>query len=188
MVNQLYRFFQIFLFDVLCTSFCLIRLFRCIFRTICSHVFCNIHQHRARPAGTRDMKRHTDCVCQFVYVFYYIIMLGNRHCHTCNVNLLETVAPQHRHCHIRSNCHHRHGIHICGSNTCHQVRSSRPRCGHTYAYLSCGARIPICRMSRSLLMGGQDMKNLILVFIKRVIDIQDRSSRIAKHGINTLFL
>jgi hypothetical protein len=37
-------------------------------------------------------------------------------------------------------------------------------------------------------MGGQHVTDLVTVFVKFIVDIQNRSARIAEHGINALFL
>lgn len=42
-------------------------------------------------------------------------------------------------------------------------------------------------MSRALLVRGQDMGNFILVFIKCIVNIENRSSRISEYRVYTLF-
>src|SRR5699024_12390502 len=64
----------------------------------------------------------------------------------------------------------------------------RPRsaCGQTYTDFSRCPGITVRRMRRTLLMRSQDVTDLVLVLIQRIIYIQNRTARISEYGIHTL--
>ena len=51
-----------------------------------------------------------------------------------------------------------------------------------------GARIAVCRVRRALHLTGQNMAYLALMPVQRIVNIQNRISRITEHGINALLL
>ena len=69
----------------------LLRLLILIIRDSRSYVLGNIYKNRARSSALGDDEGSADHLCQPVDVFYNEIVLGDRHGHTCDVDLLETV-------------------------------------------------------------------------------------------------
>ena len=110
----------------------------------------------------------------------------DRHCNTCNVYLLETVFPEKRYSHVTRNRNDRNGVHICRCDTCHKVRGTRTAGRQTDAHLACSPRIAVCRMGCSLLMGCQNMPDLIAMFVQFIVHIEDRSARISEDGVHPL--
>ena len=118
-----------------------------------SYILGDIYQYRAGTAALSNMKCLTDGIRKNFYILYNISMLGNRHGHTGNVHLLERILSKQRKIYIGSNCYHRNGIHICGSNTRYQIGSTGAAGSHTYANLTGGTCISVSSMGGSLLMG-----------------------------------
>lgn len=49
-----------------------------------------------------------------------------------------------------------------------------------------GSRIAVRRVGSSLLMGGEDVTDLLVMFIEFIINIQDRAAGITENGIHSL--
>ena len=152
------------------------------------HILGDIHQHRAGTSCLRYGKRPADDRCQTAYILYNEIILCNGHGHARNVDFLETVLAQQAVGHVAGDGHHRHGIHISGSDACHQIGSTRAGCGQTHAHLAGGPCVAVGCMGSPLLVRCQDMGDFIPVLVQCIIYIQDSAARITKYGVHTLFL
>ncbi len=117
------------------------------------YILCNIHQHRTGPTALRDIKRPPQGICKLFHIFHYIAMFGDRHGHTCNVNLLKAVLSQHGQRNVSRDGHHGDGIHKRCGNTCYKICSAGTACCQTHSHLSRGPGITVRRMRRSLFMG-----------------------------------
>ena len=142
-----------------------LRRFLLILRLIRRYILWNINQYRSRSSLLRNNKCFPDRIGKDIHVLYYIIMLCDRHCDSCNINFLEAVFSQKAYSHVTGNRHDGDRIHICGGNACHKIRRSRTAGRKTYADFSGRPCISVRRMRRSLFMGGQDMLNLITMLV-----------------------
>ena len=77
-------------------------------------------------------------------------------------------------------------IHVCGGDTSDQIGSARSGGSHADTDLSGGSRIAVRRVGSSLLMGGEDVTDLLVMFIEFIINIQDRAAGITENGIHSL--
>ena len=136
-----------------------------IFCLIRRHILRNVDKDRPRPSLLRNSERFADGVGEVVHILHYIVMLRDRHCHSCNVDFLETVFSQKIYPYITGDRHDRYGVHIRGGNPRNKVGRPRSAGGKAHAGLPCRPCIPVGCMGGSLLMGGQDMRDLISVFI-----------------------
>ena len=147
------------------------RLLRSVFILCRSHILGDIDQDRTRSAALRDGKCPAHGIDQLFDIFYDEIVFGDRHGHAGDVDLLKAVAAKQAHTNITGNGYHWDGIHECGRNTGYQVGSARAGSSQAYANLSRNSCITVRSMGCALLMGGQDVGNLILMLVKRIIDI-----------------
>ena len=152
------------------------------------HVLGDIHQDRSRPAGSGDLEGPADGIRQLVDILDDGAVFGNGHADAVDVDLLEGVLAQQVVGHVAGDGHHGNRIHIGGGDACDQVGGAGAAGGETYADLAGGSGVTVGRVGRALLMGRQDVGDLVTVLIQSVIYIEDRASRIAEYGIHALFL
>ena len=169
--DQLQRSLDILLSDGIGLTHDRSRLLRSVFILCRSHILGDIDQDRTRSAALCDGKRPAYGIGQLFDIFYDEIVFGDRHGHAGDVDLLKAVAAQQAHANITGNGYHWDGIHECGRNTSYQVGSTRAGSSQAYTNLSRNPRITVRSMGCALLMGGQDVGNLILMLVKRIIDI-----------------
>ena len=162
---------DILLTDGISLAFNRCRFLRRIFILCRSHIFGDINEDRTRSSALGDGKRAAHSICQLRDVFYNEIIFGDRHGHTGDINLLEAVAAKQAHANVTGDSYHRDGIHEGGSDAGYQIGSSRTGSSQAYADFSGDSRITVRRMGCALLVGGQDVGDLILVLVKRIIDI-----------------
>ena len=153
----------------------------------CRDILRDIHEHRPRPSRPRDAERLADRIRQLCHIFYNETVLCDGHCDPCDIDLLETVLPEERYAHITGDGHDGDGIHVRGGDPGHQVRRPGPAGRQADADFARCPRIPVRRVRRALLMGSEDVADLIPVFIQLVIYIQDSAARIAEYGVHSLF-
>ena len=113
---------------------------------------------------------------------------ADRHHDTGDIHLLEAVLSEQGDADVAGKCHHRDRVHISGRNTCDQVCSPGAGCGKHYAGLTGCPGIAVSRVGRALLMGRQDVTDFVLMMVKRIIDIEDRTPGITENRIHSLFL
>ena len=92
-------------------------------------------------------------------------MFRDRHDHSCNIHLLETVFSQKGQANVAGNSYKGDRIHVGCGDAGDQIGSPRSAGSHTHSYLSCRTGVTVRRMGCSLLMGSQHMMDLSLVFI-----------------------
>ena len=113
-------------------------------------------------------------------------MLCDWHRNTGDVDLLEAVPAQKGDGHVGCDGNDGNRIHVCGGDTSDQIGSAWSGGSHADADLSGGSRIAVRRVGSSLLMGGEDVTDLLVMFIEFIIDIQDRAAGITENGIHSL--
>ena len=141
------------------------RLFSCIFGRIGCHILGNIHKHRTRSAAFCNIKCFADRFSKLCHILYDKAVLGNRHRNTCDIHLLKGILAKSRKCHIGGNGNNRNGIHISCRNTGDQIGRTRSACSHADTDLAGSSCITVCGMCSTLLMGCQNVSDLIAVLI-----------------------
>ena len=147
------------------------RIFFFIFCNFRSNILRNIDQHRARSSCLGNAECLSNCLCKLCYIFNDKTVFCDRHCNSCNVDLLETVFSKQWNSNITCDCNNRNRIHICCCDSCYKIRCPRSACCKADTYFSCSSRISVSCVCCSLLMRSQDMTDLITVFIKLIIYI-----------------
>ena len=151
---------QILLADQICHRRNFLRLLRCVFTYIRGYILGYIHQHRARPAGSGDLKCLADGFCQNIHILDNDAVFGHRHGDAGDIHLLETVLAQKGGPHVGRNSHYRNGIHIGGGNAGDQIGGAGAAGGKAHAHFSRSSGITVRRMGRALLVGGEDVPDL----------------------------
>ena len=113
-------------------------------------------------------------------------MLGHRHGDTVDIDLLEGILAQQGQGHVAGDRNNRNAVHVSSGDAGDQIGRSGTAGSHADTYFAGGARIAVRRVRGALLMGCQIMSDLISLFIKCIIYIQDRTAGISENGIHTL--
>ena len=150
------------------------------------HILRHIHQHRAGTAGGRQLEGFPDGIRQVLDAANEVVVLGDRQRDTGNIDLLEAIGADDGIGNIAGDGHHGDGVQISGGDAGDQVGSAGAGGGDTHAHLTGGTGIAVSSVGSALLMGGQHMLQLALVFIKGVINIDDLTAGIAEHNIDPL--
>ena len=115
------------------------------------------------------------------------IVLGDGHGDIVDIHLLEGIPPEKGNAHIAGDRNDRDGIHVGRRDTGNQIRGARSGRREAHADFPRSPGVAVSRMGSALFVGGQDMPDL-LVPVQLIINIQDRSARIAENGIHALLL
>ena len=150
------------------------------------HVLCHVYQNRTGTAAFCYIKGFADSVRKLGDILDNIAVFRYRHYDSGNVHFLERILSEKSLSYVCRDRHYRNGVHISCCDSCYQIRSPRAGGSHADAYLSGGPGISVRRMGSALLMGGQNVGDLIPVFIKSVIYVQDRAARIPENGVHSL--
>ena len=153
-----------------------------------SDILGNIDQHRAGPPLSGDMEGLPYRGCQFLDILYNIVVFGDRHGDTADIDLLETILAQQLGRNVPGEGNHGNRIHVCGSQAGDQVCRSRTTGGEHHADFSRRAGIAVRSMRRALFMAGQDMANRIPVLVQSIVSVEYSTPGEPKNGIDTLFL
>ena len=112
--------------------------------------------------------------------------LGDRHGDTGGVDLLKGILTQQVLAHIAGDKYHGGGIQIGSGDAGGQVRGAGAGGGEADAHLAGGAGITVSRVSRALLVGGQNVVEFTLVTVEFIVQVQDGAAGIAEDGIYVL--
>ena len=113
-------------------------------------------------------------------------MLCNGHCNTCYINFLEAVLAKHAYAYVARNGNHGYTVHICRCDTRNKVAGTGAACCKANAYLARCTRITVGSMCRALLVRSKVMLYLMLMLVKRIVDIKYGTARITEYRIYTL--
>ena len=113
-------------------------------------------------------------------------MFGDRHGDAVDIDFLEGIFAQKRQCHVAGDGNDRNTVHIGSRNTGDKIGGTRPAGRHADTDFSGRTGVAVRCVGGTLLMGSQIVIDLISVFVKCIIYIQDRTARITKNGIHTL--
>ena len=148
----------------------------------------DIKEYRAGTAAFRNTERPPDHRGQILNISDDRTVFGNGHGDARDIHLLEAVLSEQGDADVAGKCHDRYRVHISGRNACDQVCSSGAGCGKHNAGLTGCPGIAVSRVGRALLMGRQDVTDFVLMMVKRIIDIEDRTPGITENRIHSLFL
>ena len=148
----------------------------------------NVNKHRAGAAGAGDSKGLADHIGQVLRPADQVVALGDGHGDTGDIHLLEGILADEVLRHVDGDEHHGRGVVVGGGDAGGQVGGAGAAGGKAHANLTSGAGISVGGMGGPLLMGSQDVANLILIAMEfqLVIDVQNRAAGVAEYGIYPL--
>ena len=174
----------------LCETAAVVMLFFCkrlVISLCCRNVFQNVKKDRPRTSASCNCKGFADRIRQLVYVSDNEVALCDRHRDSGDIHFLERILTDQAFTDIAGNKDHRRRIHVSRCDSCCQIGCARSAGRKADSYLTRASRVAIGCMRCALLVGSQNMTDLVTVLIQSIVDIQDRSARIAEDGIHTLF-
>ena len=134
----------------------------------------------------RHQKGLPDGVRQPVHVPHNVVVLGDGHGDTSDVNLLKAVLSQQGRGDVTGDGNHGDGVHVGSGDSRYQVGGSGAAGGHHHANLAGRAAVAVGSVGGSLLVGGEDVADSILVLVQLVVDIQDGTAGVAEDHVHTL--
>ena len=150
------------------------------------NILRDVDQHRTRTSGSGNAERIAHGVRQLLHIAHNEIVLGDRHGDAGDIDLLEGVSADEARADVAGDGDHRDGVHISRCDAGDEVGRARAARCEAHADLAGGTGIAVRRMSRALFMCRQNVMNAVAVFIKCVVDIEDRTARVAENGVNAL--
>src|SRR5947199_10727731 len=120
-------------------------------------VFGDVDQDWARPTSESKFEGFVDSVSEVLDVAHQEIVLGNGLCHTNDIGLLESVAPDKRTRYLSSDGNDGGRVHVGGSEPSDQVGGAGTTGCYTYADLPSRASVAIGGMGRGLLVAHEHM-------------------------------
>ena len=121
------------------------------------HVLADVDEHRARPAGGRDVERLVDHARQLVDLGHQVAVLRDRRGGSDHVRLLEGVTADLGAVHLAGDRDDRHRVHVGGAKPGHQVQRARSRGGEHDPRPAARAGVAVGHVSSALLVANQDV-------------------------------
>ena len=151
------------------------------------YVFGDVHHHRAGAAAAGDLESLFNRRRQIVDIRYQEIVFytwaGNSH----HINLLESIAADHRRADLAGNHHQRHRIGVGGGDAGNRIGGARAGRYQRHADLAASARISIRRVYRRLLVSGQNVFEFMQL-VDGVVDFENRAAGITENVLDALGL
>ena len=150
------------------------------------NVLGHVDEHGAGTVGLGDAERLADGVGQLLDRLHEIVVLRDGQRDARDVDLLEGVGADKGVGHIARDGNERGGVEVGGGDAGHKVGGTGARGGNDDADLAGGAGITVGCVGSSLLMGGQDMVNLVLILEDGVVNVNDLASGITEDRLAAL--
>ncbi len=135
----------------------------------------DVHHHRSRTAGTRDVVRLGQHARNVLRAGDQIRVLHHRVGGAHDVGLLERVGADGVHAHLAGDDDHRNGIHVRVGDRGDHVRGARSGGHDAHADLAGGQRVAFGRMAGGLLVAHQHEAELRIV-LDGIVDGQNRAA------------
>ena len=150
------------------------------------HVLGDIHQHRALAAALCNTEGRAHGIGQLFHPAHREIVLGDGHCDALNVGFLKAVPPDPVRGHVAGKGYHGHRVHIGRGNAGDQIGGTRAAGSQHHAGAAGRAGIAVCRMRRTLLVGGEHMGDAVRIFVQLIVKVQHCAAGITKKGVHAL--
>ena len=148
------------------------------------HVFGQVNEHRAGPAGLGDVKGLFDDAGNVVDFGDQVAVLYHRQGHAVDVGLLKRPFADHRLGDLAGNGDQRHGIHVGIGNAGDQVGGAGTAGGHADACAAGRPRIPFSGKRPALLVARQHGADFRAS--QRLVDFHAGPAGVGEDGIHTL--
>ena len=146
----------------------------------------HVHQHRAGTAGDRQPEGLPDGVRQVLDLAHEVVVLGDGQGNAGDVDLLEGVGADLVVGNVAGDGHHGNRIQEGGGDAGDQVGGAGAGGGDDHAGLPGGPGPAVGGMGGPLLVGGEDVPQLVLVLIEGVVDMDHLPAGVAEDGGDAL--
>ena len=147
------------------------------------NVLGNINQYRAGSAGACQDDCLADGICQLLDRADKVVMLGDGQRNTRDINLLEGVGTDLCAENVTRDGQHGNAVQVRRRNTGNQVCRAGTGGGKHNADLTRSARVAVSGVCRALLVRRQDVLDLVLIFIQRIVNVNDLTAGITEDGL-----
>lgn len=148
-----------------------------------AHVLRNIHDHRPRTTGLRQVEGLLDHLGNFRGMLDDEAVLHDRPGDPDHVGFLERIGTDHVARHLARQDHHRDGVHVCGGDTGDGVGRARAGSHQHDTGLAGGAGVAVGHMGSRLFVAHQDVGHVVLLE-ERVVDMQEGTTRVPVDVLN----
>ena len=162
------------------------RLSRFIIEQRLLNVLGDVDQHGTRTTRRGNLEGLANGGGKVLDLAHEVVVLGDGQRDARDVDLLEAVSTDERVGHVAGNSHERNRIEVGGGDARHEIGGAGARGGDDHAGLAGGAGVAVGRVGGSLLVGGEHVAQLVLVFVERVVDVDDLPARISKDDVAAL--
>ena len=145
-------------------------------------VLRNIHQHRAWPAGARNIESLAHGRHNIFHPGNQIIVLGNGQGNAGHIRFLKSVIPDKFAGYLAGNKYYWHRIHLRCGDAGHQVRGAWARGGDSHAHPAAHPCVAVGHMGAALFVARQDMVDRIIQH--GVVKRQVRAAGVAKYHLH----
>ena len=149
-------------------------------------VLGHVHQHRAGTAGDSQPECLPNGVRQVPDLAHEVVVLGDGQGDAGDVDLLEGVGADLVIGDVAGDRHHGDGIQKGGGDAGDQVGGAGAGGGDDHAGLPGGPGPAVGGVGGPLLVGGEDVPELVLVFVQGIVDMDHLSAGVAENGCNAL--
>ncbi len=152
-------------------------------RRLLLDVLRHVDQHRAGPAGLRDVKGLLHDPRNVVHVGHEVVVFHHLRGHGEHIRLLERAFADHVLRHLAGDRDQRHGIEKRIRDAGHEIGRAGAARRHANAGAARGARVPFGRENAALLVARQQRADLRRAR-ERLVHVHRRAARISENGID----
>ena len=150
------------------------------------HILGHVDEYGTGTAGFRQPEGFPDGIRQILDGTDEIVVLGNGQGDTGDIDLLEAVGADDGVGHVAGDGYQGNGVDVSRGDAGDQVGGAGAGGGDDHAHVTGGPGIAVGGMGGPLLVGGQHMLQLALVFVQGVIDVDDLAAGVAEDHIGAL--
>ena len=147
-------------------------------------IFCNIHQHRAGTAGTRNLEGLAQRPRKVLGLVDEEVVLRDRQRDAGDVDFLKCVRAQHLARHVAGDADDGDGVEHGGGDAGDEIGRAGAAGGNGHAHIARGARVAVGHVRGALLVAHQHVTDGKLA--QRIVGGQNSAARIAEDVRNAL--
>ena len=149
-------------------------------------VLRNVHEHGAGPVGSSQDKGLSDRLLELFYGTDEVIVLGDGKRYAGNIRLLEGIGADGGVGNVPRDRDHRNGVQESRGDAGDEIRRPRAGGGDHDAHSAGRSGVTVRSVRGALLMGRQNVRQFVTVFVKGIIDVDHLAAGIAEYDVNAL--
>ena len=149
------------------------------------HVLRDVHQHRPRAPGARQVERLLHNARNILHVHHQVVVLGDLARDLDDRRLLEPVRPDELPRDLARDGHQGNAVQERIGQSRNEVRGTRPRRGDANAHLAGDLGVALGRKDLSLLVTAENITDRIAPG-KRLMNLKRRTTRVREERVDAL--